>query len=100
MNWHVYICLYVWAYGGYIIKLRITRHSQVVQWLGLYASTAGDTGLFPGREMKISRAAWLAKKTKTIAYPFMILRVTKFSYIMIVCILYLIAKVFIGFKFF
>ena len=34
------------------------------QWLGLYASTAGGTGLIPGHGTKILRAAQCGQKIK------------------------------------
>ena len=36
--------------------------SLAVQWLGLCASTAGDTGLILGRGTKIPHATWRAAK--------------------------------------
>ena len=38
--------------------------SLVVQWLGLHASTAGDTGLIPGQGTKILHAVWDSQKKK------------------------------------
>ena len=47
--------------------------TSAVQWLGLSASTAGDTGSIPGQGTKIPQAACMAKKKKrTIAAPFII----------------------------
>ena len=40
----------------------ICENSLVVQLLGLPTSTAGGTGLIPGRVTKIPRAAWPKKK--------------------------------------
>ena len=40
-------------------------NSLAVQWLGLYASTAGGPGSIPGQGTKIPRAMWNAKKMKT-----------------------------------
>ena len=39
-------------------KMTIPGTSLVVEWLGLYASTAEGTGLTPGWETKILQAAW------------------------------------------
>ena len=36
----------------------------VVQWLRLYASTAGIVGLMPGRATKILHAKWYSQKKK------------------------------------
>ena len=36
--------------------------SLVVQWLRLHASTAGGTGLTPGRGTKIPHAMWRSQK--------------------------------------
>ena len=38
--------------------------SLAVQWLGLHASTAGGTGLIPGRGTKIPQASWPGQKNK------------------------------------
>ena len=42
----------------------MTGTSLVVQWLRLYASTVGGTGLTPGRGIKIPHAAWCGQKKK------------------------------------
>ena len=39
-------------------------NSLVVQWLGLRASTAGDTGSISGRGTKIPHAAWCGQINK------------------------------------
>ena len=36
----------------------------MVQWLGLCASTAGDTGLIPGQELRSRKLRGTAKKEK------------------------------------
>ena len=46
------------------LKDRGTGTSLVVQWLRLYASTAGDTGLIPGWETKILHAILCHRKKK------------------------------------
>ena len=46
------------------LKDRGTGTSLVVQWLRLYASTAGDTGLIPGWETKILHAMLCHRKKK------------------------------------
>ena len=38
------------------------RDFLAVQWLKLWASTAGDTGSIPGRGTKILHASWPKKK--------------------------------------
>ena len=40
----------------------MTGTSLAVQWLGLHASKAGDTGSIPGWETKIPQAMWHAPK--------------------------------------
>ena len=47
---------------------KITGTSLAVQWLGLWASTAGDMGLIPGRGTKIPHAAWHGQKKKKRPY--------------------------------
>ena len=37
----------------------------MVQWLGLRASTAGDTGWIPGQGAKIMHDMWHSQKKKT-----------------------------------
>ena len=37
----------------------------MVQWLGLRASTAGDTGWIPGQGAKITHDIWHIQKKKT-----------------------------------
>ena len=44
------------------IKRYIVGNSLAVQWLGLRASTAGGTGLIPGRGTKFPHAAWHSLK--------------------------------------
>ena len=41
----------------------------MVQWLGLHASTAGDTGWIPGQGAKITHDMWHSQKKKTQQYP-------------------------------
>ena len=41
-----------------------TSPSPAAQWLGLRASSAGGTGLIPGRGTKIPYAAWCDQKKK------------------------------------
>ena len=36
--------------------------SLVVQWLGLHASTTGDSGSIPGRGTKITSACWASQR--------------------------------------
>ena len=43
----------------------ILRNSLAVRWLGLYAFTAGATGLIPSQRTKIPSTVWCGKKTKT-----------------------------------
>ena len=38
------------------------ENSLAVQWLGLWASTAGGLGLIPGQGTKIPQAAWHGQK--------------------------------------
>ena len=46
------------------------RNCPVVQWLGLYASTAGGTDLIPGPGTEISQAyaVWYSQKKKKKLY--------------------------------
>ena len=46
------------------IKWTITGNSLAVQWLGLQASTAGDTGSIPGQGTRIPQAHGTAKRKK------------------------------------
>ena len=46
-----------YAYLRILVKM-IPETSLVVQWLGLYASTARGTGLIPGQGTKIPQATW------------------------------------------
>ena len=41
----------------------------MVQWLGLHASTAGDTGWIPGQGAKITHDMWHSQKKKTQQNP-------------------------------
>ena len=50
--------------GKTILLKTILWTSLVVQWLRLRASTAGGTGLIPGRGTKIPHAAQRGKKKK------------------------------------
>ena len=50
-----------YAYLGILVKM-IPGTSLVVQWLGLYASTARGTGLIPGQGTKIPQATWHGQK--------------------------------------
>ena len=54
--------------GRSVLELGVGS-SPVVQWLGLYASTEGGTGLIPGPGTKISQAyaVWDSQK-KLYAY--------------------------------
>ena len=53
-----------YAYLRILVKM-IPETSLVVQWLGLYASTARGTGLIPGQGTKILQATHgVAKKKK------------------------------------
>ena len=46
-------------------KNRSPGTSLVIQWLRLRTSTAGGTGLIPGRGTKISHASWYDQKKQT-----------------------------------
>ena len=45
-------------------KTKALGNSLAVQWLGLHASTAGDTGFIPGWGTKIPHAARHSQKNK------------------------------------
>ena len=47
------------SYEDYMKEM---RDFLAVQWLKLWASTAGDTGSIPGRGTKILHASWPKKK--------------------------------------
>ena len=42
-------------------KIKNKKTSLVVQWLGLWASSAGGMGLIPGWGTKIPHAMWLCQ---------------------------------------